>query len=257
MPPSVTELAYLTSEAETYRRRFEARIVALPPGAVVLDRTWFYPVGGGQPTDQGTLARPGGPAVPISEVTRSGEAVFHRLGRMRGGARPDWTVGESVEGSLDWSRRYRHMRLHTAQHLLSALFYRQTRLRTTHVSMGGLGGTIDLEGPLPSSTAPAEVQSETESVIAADRPVRIRWVPRRDWEKNPSARSGLTALPESVDPVRLIEIEGADECPCGGTHLRATGEIGGIALGPVQRLPVTGARIPFTLTERDPPRLPG
>ena len=123
----MTELAYLPTLDAAYERTFTARVVALPPGAVVLDRTLFYPAGGGQPTDRGVLAGPDGVALPVADVVKSGAVVLHRLGR---GARPSLRIGDEVRGTIDWDRRYGHMRLHTAQHLLSALVFRRTGRKT-------------------------------------------------------------------------------------------------------------------------------
>src|SRR5579862_7494903 len=108
----MTELAYLADSAGAYERTFRAKVVGLPPGAVVLDRTYFYPVGGGQPADRGTLTLDDGTVVPIVDVSKSGPAVLHRVGK-RGAPAGRPRSGEEVVGAIDWDRRYRHMRLHS------------------------------------------------------------------------------------------------------------------------------------------------
>ena len=243
----MTELAYLTDLPAAYVRSFRAKVTALPPGAVVLDRTFFYPTGGGQPNDKGTLSVVGEPPLEVVDVNKTGAAVLHRL-RGTPAALHRLAVGAEVEGTLDWERRYRHMRLHTGQHLLSARIFARTRLRTRRAQLSGTGATLDLEGPLPLETL-VSLGEDLEESLRHPRPVTIRHVARAEWDRDPFAeRSGLVALPKQVDPVRVVEIEAADVCPCGGTHLRSTGEIGRLVLRP----PVPagdGDRIGFTLED--------
>jgi misacylated tRNA(Ala) deacylase len=225
----LTVLAYLETGDAAYERSFVGRVVALPPGAIVLDRTLFYPAGGGQPTDRGTLAGPDGRPLPVVDVVKSGALVLHRLGR---GSRPTLRVDDEVRGEIDWERRYGHMRLHTAQHLLSAVVFLRTTRKTRKAMFAAGRGTIDVEGPWPATETPETLANAFEEYLRPSRDVRIRSLPRAEWEANPSARSGLVPLPAQVDPVRVIEIDGIDTCPCGGTHLRSTGEVGDFALEP-------------------------
>jgi misacylated tRNA(Ala) deacylase len=140
------------------------------------------------------------------------------------------------------------MRLHTGQHLLSARAFERSGLRTRKAVLRGLGATIDLEGELASSRLD-EIAHDLEEVIRADRPVTIRHLARAAWNDLPSAgRSGLVPLPPQVDPVRLVEVEGEDSCPCGGTHVRSTGEIGEVRLTAPVASSEGGTRIGFTLT---------
>ena len=247
----MTELAFLADPSAAYVRSFRAHITALPPGAVVLDRTFFYPTGGGQPNDRGTLGVPGGPTVEVVDATKSGASVLHRV---RGPAATlrSLTLGTEVEGVLDWDRRYRHMRLHTGQHLLSARIFARTRLRTRKAQLSGSGATLDLEGRLPLEVLP-QLADDLADALDHPHPVTLRHVPRAEWDRNPYAeRSGLVPLPPQVDPVRVVEIEASDVCPCGGTHLRSTREIGRVVLRPP--VPVVGGdRVGFTL---EAPSLP-
>ncbi|MCI4325233.1 MAG: alanyl-tRNA editing protein [Thermoplasmata archaeon] len=225
----MTDLAYLESAGAGYETTFTARVLALPPGGIVLDRTLFYPAGGGQPSDRGVVTGPDGRPLSIADVTKSGSVVVHRLGR---GSRPSLAVGDSVEGKLDWDRRYGHMRLHTAQHLLSAVVFQRTGRKTRKATFGAGRGVIDVVGTWPPVETASTLAEAFASYLAPAREVRIRWLPRTEWEANPSARAGLVPLPPQVDPVRVIEIDGIDTCPCGGTHLRSTGEIGEFTLEP-------------------------
>lgn len=225
----MTLLAYLKSADAAYEQDFVAQVVALPPGAVVLNQTFFYPAGGGQPTDRGTLTGPDGKPLPVVDVVKSGAVILHRLGR---GSRSSLKIGDEVRGALDWARRYGHMRLHTAQHLLSAVVFLRTGRRTRRAVFAAGRGTIDLESPWPATETPETLAAAFSTYLDPARPVRLRSISRAEWEANPSARSGLVPLPAQVDPVRVIEIDGIDTCPCGGTHLRSTGEVGEFTLDP-------------------------
>lgn len=245
----VTELGYLSDIPSAYVRTFRARVTALPPGGVVLDRTFFYPTGGGQPADRGTL-RAGAAAWTVTDVGRSGSTVVHRIRSSASGPRPP-AVDIEVEGEIDWERRYRHMRLHTGQHLLSARVFARTGLRTVKANLSGTTASLDLEGELDRGVV-AELDADLREAVRSPHPVSIRLVPRAEWDARPAApRSGLVPLAPQVDPVRVVEIEAEDACPCGGTHLRSTGEIGLVRITPPVARSGGGSRLVFTLTEGD------
>lgn len=244
----MTELAYLADMDAAYVRSFRARVEARPPGAVVLDRTFFYATGGGQPCDRGTLVAASGRSVQVVDVTKSGASVIHRV-RGNSEALAELAAGTEVDGAIDFDRRHRHMRLHTAQHFLSASAFARTGLRTRKAKLADIDAALDLEGSLPMEALP-ELVREAADLVTRPREVRIRHVARSEWEAHPSARSGLVPLAPQVDPVRVIEIEGIDTCPCGGTHVRSTGEIGPIEIRPPTPIEDGGTRLSFTLTER-------
>ena len=248
----MTELLYLSDIDAAYVATFRGRVVALPPGGVVLDRTRFYPTGGGQPCDLGALRRADGTTLTVTDVSKSGDSVIHRIGRKgTSGAGP--ALGEEVEGAIDWPRRHRHMRGHTLQHLLSARIFARTGRRTRKASMNAQGALLDVEGPWPDELTVADLTEEIQRYVDAPRPVRVIHLPRAEYEKDPGARSGLVPLPPQVDPVRVVEIDAADRCPCGGTHLRSTGEIGGFQILPPTALVGGDVRVAFTLDARAPP----
>ena len=247
----MTELLYLPSVDAAYVVRFTARVQSLPPGGVVLDRTAFYPTGGGQPCDLGRLELPDGTSLTVTDVSKSGPTVVHRVAR-RGAASAGPSIGTEVVGHIDWPRRHRHMRLHTLQHLLSARLFVRTGLRTRRATLGASRAEILVEGPWPISETETGIREDLLAHLEPPRAVQIRWLPRAEYERDPGARSGLVPLPAQVDPVRVVEIDAADRCPCGGTHLRSTGEVGGFAIEPIA-VRSDGARVSFTLAEAAPP----
>ncbi|MFZ1024151.1 MAG: alanyl-tRNA editing protein [Thermoplasmata archaeon] len=249
----MTELAYLLTTDDAYVRTFEARVVALPPGAVVLDRTYFYPTGGGQPSDEGALHGTDEVMLPIRQVTKSGAAVLHRIDQS---AAPSagLTLGEAVRGVLDWERRYRHMRLHTAQHLLSALIFERGGNRTRRANLSGVRATLDLERPVADGALRTTFEEEINDHQGHPRTVSVTYLPRAEFDAHPSSRSGLVPLPPQVDPVRVIGIDGLDTCPCGGTHLRSTGEIGNVHLSTPTSGEVGPSRVVLTLDASGPTR---
>jgi misacylated tRNA(Ala) deacylase len=248
------ELRYLESMEAAYRQEFSTTVKSLPPGAVVLEATYFYPTGGGQASDCGTLTTPEGARVDVVEVERKGGLTLHRLGK--GGANA-LQRGMVVQGHLDWERRFRHMRLHTAQHLLSALAFQRFGIRTARAQMSGRGGTVDLEAPLPTEDAvPSLGREASERYFSQHVPVQVRFVDRATFEALPG-RSGAGKLPAGLTRIRLIEIDGIDRCPCGGTHVQDTAEVGEVRLLSHLPLPTGGARLSFELAEspaspRDP-----
>ncbi|MGI0140426.1 MAG: alanyl-tRNA editing protein [Thermoplasmata archaeon] len=247
----MTELAYLPTIEDAYVREFRARILARPPGGVVLDRTYFYPTGGGQACDRGTIAIAGGRAVEVVDVAKRAGSVVHRL-RGPPEALAGLQVGVDVIGRIDWEPRHRHMRLHTGQHYLSARIYALYGIRTRHATMREREATLDLESPLPEGALP-ELAEVARRWAEPPRAVSVLSLSRAEWDRAPGARSGLVPLAPGVDPVRLIEIADVDRCPCGGTHVRSTLELGAVAIHAPVAPAAGGGRLTFALTDGLPP----
>jgi misacylated tRNA(Ala) deacylase len=165
-------------------------------------------------------------------------------------------VGAEVLGTLDADRRLAHMRAHTAQHLLSARIFARTSLRTRSASIRAGAGQVELESSWPPSPTLPELEEDVNAWRRRPIGVQVRWVARAEWAIAPDPRSGLVPLPAHVDPVRLIELEGIDRCPCGGTHVRSTAEIGRLALAKPEAPDGAAARILFTLGGDVPPTPP-
>jgi alanyl-tRNA synthetase len=198
--------------ADSYLQRFDARIIAqrdMAAGpAVALDRSAFYPEGGGQPADSGTLND-----VPVRDVQAEGDVVWHVL------AAP--LTGDEVVGAIDWARRFDHMQQHHGQHLLSAAFENRFGLRTVSFHLGAAAATIDLA----TSSLDAEVIEAAEAlanaVIWEARPVLARFVGAAELASIP-----LRKPPTVSGPIRVVSVPEFDHSACGGTHPHTTGGVG-------------------------------
>jgi misacylated tRNA(Ala) deacylase len=209
-----SDLLYLR-DAEL--RTFTGRVVARRDDAVALDRTAFYPTGGGQPHDTGTLA-----GLAVVDVRKEDGLVWHRL---EGGPLPD--EGAEVMGELDWDRRHRLMRTHTAMHVLCGVIWNEWKVPVTGGNMEPLSARMDFEfDPLPEGFGP-RIEDLVNAEIAADRPVVVEFLPRETAVLDEDLiRTKVSLIPESVQEIRVVDIVGLDKQADGGTHVRSTGEIG-------------------------------
>lgn len=210
----MTELLYLR---DAYLTDFEAAVTAVDGQRVALDRTAFYPTGGGQPHDVGTLA-----GSEVKEVRKEGAEVWHTLD----GAVP--AAGDVVQGSVDWERRHRLMRTHTAMHVLCGVIWNEWRVPVTGGNMEPLSARMDFEfDPLPDGFA-ATVEDLVNRELRADRPIEVRFLPRDTALADEDLiRTKVSLIPESVAEIRVVDIVGLDKQADGGTHVRRTAEVGG------------------------------
>ncbi|HEY6674252.1 MAG TPA: alanyl-tRNA editing protein [Rubrobacteraceae bacterium] len=210
---------------DSYLREFEAVVVELSGREVILDRTAFYPGGGGQPPDRGTLGI--GPVhASVVDARREGRQVVHVLDNPI----PD-TVRE-LEGSLDWERRYGHMRHHTALHVLSGVIWRNFGAKVTGGQMRSDRARMDFSFPEEWTTGVVgEIERLTNEALAEDRPVKVYELPREEALENPDLiRTQVNLVPERMCMIRIVEIEGIDTQADGGTHVANTGEVGEIEI---------------------------
>ena len=215
----MTELLYLT---DCYLREFEATVVATEGNRVALDRTAFYPGGGGQPADRGTLLWEDGEA-QVVRLRRQGDLVWHELD-----IEPP-PVGVSVSGVLDWEHRYKLMRTHTALHILCGVIWRDYGALVTGGNMKPLAARMDFELEHMSADFAQEVEEKINAEVAAARPVKIYILPREEAFQIPDLiRTKVNLLPEGIRQVRIVEIEGLDMQADGGTHVANTREVGTI-----------------------------
>ncbi len=219
----MTELLYQT---DSYLREIEAKITAvdMERRAVALDRTIFYPGGGGQPPDRGVL-QIASLSLPVIEVQKIGEDVWHILG----GEAPLPQVGAQVHGILDWERRYALMRTHTALHILCGVVFRNYGALVTGGNMDPLQGRMDFEFESLRGELVAEIEAKVNAEVAAARPVRVRILSREEAFQIPDLiRTKINLLPEGIRQVRTVEIVGLDLQADGGTHVANTSEVGRI-----------------------------
>ena len=215
----MTELLYMK---DSYLREFEAIVTAVQEGAVALDRTAFYPGGGGQPYDAGLLAW-NGVERAVTRVKKRGPDVWHWLD----GDLP--TEGAVVTGRLDWERRYKLMRTHTALHILCGVIWRDYGASVTGGNMEPGRARMDFELESMSVDLAEEVEAKINEEVAAARPLSWRELPRKEAFQIPDLiRTKINLLPPQITSVRVVEIEGLDLQADGGTHVRNTSEVGHI-----------------------------
>jgi misacylated tRNA(Ala) deacylase len=214
----VTEELFST---EAYARTVEAIVTEATDRGVVLDRTVFYARSGGQPGDTGSLRWDGGDARVVDTV-KEGDRLVHVL---EGDAPP---LGAAVVAEIDWDRRHVLMRTHTALHALSGIVFRDYGARVTGSNME-VGGIARMDFELETITPEfgREVEDKLNAELAADRPVHVSFLPRAEALADPELiRTKVSLIPESVDPIRVIDIERLDKQADGGTHVRSTAEVG-------------------------------
>ena len=235
----MTEELFLS---DAYLRRFEARVVNLNGREAVLDRTAFYPGGGGQPTDKGTLGV--GPVrASVVDARREGDGIVHVLDT----AIPD-TVRE-LNGELDWERRYAHMRYHTALHALSGIIWKAFGAKVTGGQMRPDRARMDFSFPGEwTADAVGEIERLTNEALDEERPVRVYELPREEALKNPDLiRTQVNLVPERVRTVRIVEIEGIDTQADGGTHVANTHEVGELEITGYKSKGRQNKRVEFVL----------
>jgi misacylated tRNA(Ala) deacylase len=213
----LTEHLYQTN---SYLREFDAGVIAVEGQAVRLDRTAFYPGGGGQPPDAGELSWDGGRA-QVVQVRKRGAEVWHTLD----GDVP--AEGISVQGTLDWERRYQLMRTHTALHVLCGIVWRDYGASVTGGNMEPLKGRMDFEFETMRKELVAQIEASVNAEIAQGHPVRVAILPREEAFQIPDLiRTKINLLPPQIQEVRTVEIVGLDLQADGGTHVANTSEVG-------------------------------
>jgi misacylated tRNA(Ala) deacylase len=215
----VTEALYQT---DSYLREFEATVTAVEGNAVALDRTAFYPGGGGQPNDVGALHAVGGDW-QVTRVRRSGPDIWHEVEDQ-----PP-AVGTRVRGEIDWERRYQLMRTHTAMHILCGVIWRDYGASVTGGNMEPLRGRMDFEFEHMRQELVREIEEKINAEVEDAHPVRVNILPREEAFQIPDLiRTKINLLPEGIREVRTVEIAGLDLQADGGTHVANTYEVGPI-----------------------------
>jgi misacylated tRNA(Ala) deacylase len=207
---------------DAYARTCEATVTEGGDAGVVLDRTVFYARSGGQPGDTGTLRWDGGEAT-VTDTFKQGGKLMHVVD----GETPP--AGTAVVAEIDWDRRHTLMRTHTALHALSAIVFRDYGAKVTGGNMEPGAARMDFELETITSEFGREVEEKLNAELSADRPVRVNFLARDVALADPDLiRTKVNLIPETVDPIRVIEIDGLDKQADGGTHVRSTGEVGAV-----------------------------
>ncbi len=220
----MTELLYYN---DAYTQKFDAAVFAVDGDRVALDRTAFYPGGGGQLNDEGWLTV-AGVRLRVAKVKKEGADIWHWLEATDGGL-PEIAVGQPVHGLLDWERRYALMRTHTAMHILCGVVWRDYQASVTGGNMDPGVGRMDFEFAAMSRELVTEIEEKCNVEIAAARPVRAQILPREEAFQIPDLiRTKINLLPTGISEIRTIELVGLDLQADGGTHVGNTSEVGRI-----------------------------
>jgi len=223
---AATDLLY---HRDAYLQSVEATVVGVDPEArtVALDRTIVYPGGGGQPHDTGTMTGANGTAWPIDSAKKTGDVVWHTLG----GDAPLPAIGDTVTVTIDWERRYRLMRIHTALHVLCGMIFRDYGALVTGGNMGTDKARMDFEMEEFNPAIVAEIERRANEEIAQERETRVNVLPREEAFRVPDLiRTKINLLPEGIAEIRTVEIVGLDLQADGGTHVANTREVKGIKI---------------------------
>ena len=228
---------------DAYQRTCEATVVAADEAGILLDRTVFYPMGGGQPGDQGRLRLGDDSEIAIVDA-RKGEAPDEVLHIPEAGA-PLPAPGSRVTAEIDWQRRYRLMRMHTCLHLLCAVVPGEV----TGGQIGDGKGRLDFN--LPDAKPEKEpLTAALNRLVEEDHEVRPRWISDEELAANPGlVRTMSVKPPMGSGSVRVLDIPGVDLQPCGGTHVRRTGEIGRVKVSKIESKGRQNRRIVITFDE--------
>ncbi|AAM05417.1 TPA: alanyl-tRNA editing protein [Methanosarcina acetivorans] len=245
----MTEVLYFL---DCYLREFEAIVEKVTDDKyVVLDRTAFYPESGGQPSDTGKLVREeDGAEFEVVYVGKFNGDISHEITPVDGNAALGLKAGDRVRGIIDWDRRYRHMRMHTATHVIANVIEKEAGAQITGNQLGLDKSRVDFSLEAFDRDKFAEYEKIANKVITENHPVNLYLVSRKEAEEKLSRLTTLAkGFSEEISEVRLVEIEGITIEACGGTHLKNTGEIKGIKIEKLQNKGKSNRRMYFTLLD--------
>ena len=226
----------------TYSKTADAKVFRVMDEGVILDRTIFYPEGGGQPGDIGSIRLEGGLDLIVANTVKTPNGILHIVDAKKS----EMVIGQSVTMDIDWERRLRHMRMHTALHLLCS----QVEGAVTGGAIGAQKSRLDfnIPGERPEKE---ELEQKMNSLIARDHKVSISWISEEELKANPDlVRTMSVRPPMGTGSIRMIRIgDNIDFQPCGGTHVKSTLEIGHIKIGKIENKGRQNRRINITLTD--------
>lgn len=224
-----------------YLKQCDAVVVSVSDNGISVDQTVFYPNGGGQPGDSGTLTRADGSELSIVDTYKNRDSGEH-MHIIADGEMPQ--VGEAVSLELDWARRHRHMRMHSCMHMLCAVI-------PAEVTGGSIrDDSARLDFNLPEPPDKAHIEAELNRLIEADHPMSLRWISDEEMAQQPElVRTMSVKPPTGSGQVRLVEFHGADLQPCGGTHVASSGEIGKVRVQSIKSKGKQNRRITIGFAE--------
>ena len=226
----------------TYSKTADAKVFRVMDEGVILDRTIFYPEGGGQPGDIGSIRLEGGLDLIVANTVKTPNGILHIVDAKKS----EMVIGQSVTMDIDWERRLRHMRMHTALHLLCS----QVEGAVTGGAIGAQKSRLDfnIPGERPEKE---ELEQKMNSLIAGDHKVSISWISDEELKANPDlVRTMSVRPPMGTGSIRMIRIgDNIDFQPCGGTHVKSTLEIGHIKIGKIENKGRQNRRINIALTD--------
>jgi misacylated tRNA(Ala) deacylase len=235
----MAELLYLR---DAYLTTFSAKVTDVRDNALALDRTAFYPTGGGQANDTGLLA-----GLRVTDVRKEGSDVWHTV--EAGGSQLP-AVGTMVNGEIDWERRHRLMRTHTALHVLCGVIWNEWKVPVTGGNMEPLSARMDFEfDPVPEGFAP-RIEELVNAELAADRLIVVDFLPRDAAIQDADLiRTKVNMIPEGVREIRVVDIVGLDKQADGGTHVRSTNEVGRIRVTKLENKGKGNKRVRLEIVE--------
>ena len=228
-------------QEDSYLKSFEARVVAVRPEGVALDRTAFFPTGGGVLGDEGVITAPDGAAYRVVETVEDETGIFHRTDR------PGLAQGDAVRGELDWTRRYLLMRHHTACHVLSGVMFNDYRVRVTGNQLTPEKGRVDFAFEQFDRAVLEEGFRRANALIERALPVKVSVIPMAEAKARPELFKLETAFPHDLAQIRLVDIVGFDVQADGGCHVASLAEVGKIVLAKSENKGKANRRVYFTL----------
>ncbi len=215
----MTELLYMKNIESNYIKEFDAIVTKNKKDYVTLDKTAFYPKGGGQPSDTGTISW-SNKTSKIKEVIKKGSAIKHIIE----GEKPE--VGAKIHAEIDWDKRYSHMKMHTAQHILSGIIFDDYNARTVGNQIHADYSRVDFKPITFSEEDLEKIKKKFNKIVSKESSITIYEENRETLEKRVNTeRANLDLLPKFIKKLRIVEIKEFDICPCAGTHVKNTGEI--------------------------------
>jgi misacylated tRNA(Ala) deacylase len=234
--------------ADSYLRAFDARVIGVADGAVALDQTAFFPGGGGQLADRGTLAWDGH-QLPLTALGKRDGLIWHTLAPAAAAVGLP-ALGATVHGELDWDFRYHMMRTHTALHMLCGIIFRDFGAQVTGGQMYPDHARMDFAIETFTPECVADIETRINEGVAADHPIKVYQLPRaRAFAIPDLIRTKINLLPPEITEVRIVEIVGLDLQADGGTHVHSTREVRGLRVLKTENKGQYNKRMEIALTD--------